>query len=181
MGYDFGTTVSTIHARSLYSDFLSKRDKSQPVINSERCVPFNYTVYSKHDYEFLLLQTLSVPVSAYISKELTERDIFNYKNAMQDDISKYISHNQSDCINPNLLMIPIFINITFLPGCPPGLTLNHDETTCSCYPVLASNGFNCLVKNKTGRLQWNDTVWVNATFNEGHSSGIIYKKINSVH
>ena len=44
------------------------------------------------------------------------------------------------------------MNITLLPNCPPGLTLNHDETTCSCYPVLANSGFSCLVKNKTGRV-----------------------------
>ena len=47
VGYDFGTTVGT---RSLYSDFLSKQDKSQQVIDSEKCAPLNYTVYSKRDY-----------------------------------------------------------------------------------------------------------------------------------
>ena len=77
---------------------------------------------------------------------------------------------------PELLTTPIFINITLLPGCPPGLTLNHDETTCSCYPVLANNGFSCLVKNKTGLLQWNGTVWVNATFNESNSTDIMYNR-----
>ena len=47
VGYDFGTTVGTIHARSLinYSNFLSKRDKLQQVIDSEKCAPLNYTVY----------------------------------------------------------------------------------------------------------------------------------------
>ena len=176
VGYDFGTTVGTIHARSLYSDSLSKRDKSQLVIDSEKCVPFSYTVYSKRDYELLLLQTSSLPVSAVISNESTEYDIFNYENGIQSLISIYFSHNQSGCIDTDLLTTPIFINITLLPGCPPGLTLNHDETTCSCYPVLANNGFSCLVKNKTGLLQWNGTVWVNATFNESHSTGIIYNK-----
>ena len=58
------------------------------------------------------------------------------------------------------------------------MTLNHDETKCSYYPVLANNGISCLVKNKTGLLQWNGTVWVNATFNKGHStqSGIMYNE-----
>jgi predicted outer membrane repeat protein len=80
VGYDFGTTVGTIHARSLYSDSLSKRDKSQPVFDSEKCVPFNYTVDSKSDYELLLLQTSSLPVSANINNESTEHDILNYKH-----------------------------------------------------------------------------------------------------
>ena len=175
VGYDFGTTVGTIHARSLYSDFLSKRDKSQLVIGSKNCIPFNYTVYSKRDYELLLLQTSSLPVSGYINNESTDYDIFSYKERLNSLISHYLC-NQSGCILSNLLTTPIFINITLLPGCPPGLILNHDETTCSCYPVLANNGFSCLVKNKTGLLQWNGTVWVDGTFNEGHSTGIMYNR-----
>ena len=176
VGYDFGTTVGTIHARSLYSDSYSKQDKSQLVIDSEKCVPFNYTVYSKSDYKLLLLQTSSLPVYAVINNDSTEHDVLNYKNVIKDEISGYFSHNQSGCIKPELLTTPIFINITLLPGCPPGVTLNHDETTCSCYPVLANNGFSCLVKNKHGLLQWNSTVWVNATFNESDSTGIMYNK-----
>ena len=68
VGYDFGTTVGTIHARSLYSDFLSKRDKSQLVIDSGKCTPFSYTVCSKRDYELLLLQTSPLPVTGYIQQ-----------------------------------------------------------------------------------------------------------------
>ena len=120
---------------------------------------------------------LCMPVSGYISNESTRQDIFNYKSTIiNDEISLYFWHNQSGCIQSELLTTPIFINITLLPGCPPGLTLNHDETTCSCYPVLANNGFSCLVKNKTSLLQWNGTVWVNATFNESHSTGIMYNR-----
>ena len=174
VGCDFGTTVGTIHARSLYSDSFSKQDKSQLVIDRAKCVPFNYTVYSKLDYELLLLQTSSV--SGFINNESTEHDILNYKYVIKDRISDYVSCNQSGCIQPDLLATPIFINITLLPGCPPGLTLNHEETTCSCYPVLANNGFSCLVKNKTSLLQWNGTVWVNAAFNESNITGIMYNR-----
>ena len=178
VGYDFGTTVGTVYARSLYSNSHSEQDKSQLVIDSEHeeCVPFNYTVYSKRDHEFILLQTSPLPVSAVISNESTKYDIFNYENAIQNQISNYVSHNQSGCVKPDLLTTPIFINVTLLPGCPPGLTLNHDETTCSCYPVLTNNGFSCSVKIKTGFLQWNGTVWVNTIFSEGHSPGIIYNR-----
>ena len=177
VGYDFGTTVGTIHARSLYSDSLSKRDKLQMVIDSKKCVPFNYTVHSKRDYEHLLLQTSSLPVIATISNESTEHDIFNYENNfIKNRISNCVSYNHHGCIDIDLITTPVLINITLLPGCPPGLTLNRDETTCSCYPVLANNGFSCLVKNKTGLLQWNGTVWVNATFSESDSTGIMYNR-----
>ena len=176
VGYDFGTTVGMIHARSLYSDSHSKQDKSQLVFDSEKCVPFNYTVYSKYDYEFLLLRTSSLLVSGYIGNESTKYNLFNYEHMIKNQISTYNLHNQSGCIMPDLLTTPIFINITLLPDCPPGLTLNHDETACSCYPVLANNGFSCLIKNKTGLLQWNGTMWTNATLNESNSTGIVYNR-----
>ena len=91
VGYDFGTTVGTFHARSLYPD---SQDKSQLVIDSEKCVSFNYTVYSKRDYEFLLLQTSPLPVlgliestvSGMISNESTEHDIFHYENVIKSCI-----------------------------------------------------------------------------------------------
>ena len=99
VGYDFGTTVGMIYARSLYSDLLSKRDKSQLVIDSAKCVPFNYTVYSKYEYELLLLQTSSLQVSGFISNESTEYDIFLYKESINFLISEYLSYNQSGCID----------------------------------------------------------------------------------
>ena len=101
VGYDFGTTVGTIHARSLYSDSHSKRDKSQLVINSEKCVPFNYTVSSKHDYELLLLQTSSLPVSGYISNESNKYDIFRYERIKYLNIICIISLVVSTLNYPN--------------------------------------------------------------------------------
>ena len=175
VGYDFGTTVGTIHARSIYSNFLSKQNKLQPVTDSEKCAPINYIIYSKRDYELLVLHSSFLPVFYYINNKLTKYAIFAYENVIKHDISIYVSHNQSGCIKGELPTVPILINITLLPGCPPGLTLNH-ETTCSCYPVLANNGFSCSVENKTGLLQWKSTVWVNATFTEGNSAGIMYNK-----
>ena len=173
VGYDLGTTVGTIHARPLYSDSLSKRDKSQMVSDNEKCFPFNYTVHSKHDYELLLLQPSFLPASAYINNESTKDDIYKYKTMISGQISDYVSYNNHGCVDQELLTTPIFINISLLPGCPPGLTLDYNGTDCSCYPVL-SNGFKCSVQNKRGLLRWKSTVWVNATFNGSHSNGIIY-------
>ena len=138
MGYDFGTTVGIIPARSLYS----KQDKLQQIINSKKCTSLNYTVYSKRDYEVVLLQTSSLPVSTYITNESTDHDIiFSYKYFTNSLISEYYSHNQSGCIISDLLTTPIFIkfNIMLLPGCPPGLTLNHYETACTCYGLTMAS------------------------------------------
>ena len=164
VGYDFGTTMGLIHAGFLYSNPFLRLEKSQynqPVSNSERCSTINYTVYSKRNDELLLLQTSGLPVSAYIDKEFE-----TFKNNIIGGISNYFSHEQFGCIDIDLLNTPVFVNVTLLSGCPPGLMLNHDHTTCSCYSVLASNGFKCSIQNETGYLKWNNTVWVNATFNE---------------
>ena len=179
VGYDFGTTVGIIHAGFLYSNPFSRLEKSQynqPVSNSERCSTINYTVYSKRNDELLLLQTSGLPVSAYVGKESNM-----FKTHIIRGISDYFSHEQFGCIDIDLLNTPVFVNVTLLSGCPPGLTLNHDHTTCSCYSVLASNGFKCSIRNKTGYLKWNSTVWVNATFNERQSTGIIYNRFCPLH
>ena len=178
VGYDFGTTVGIVHAGFLYSNQSSQLEKSQynqPVNTSKMCTTLKYTVYSKHGKELLQLQTSVLPVSASINKESTKSAITKYKKLISACIADYTSHDNG-CIRSALLTTPVFINVTLLPGCPPGLTLNHDGTTCSCYSVLANNGFNCSIQNKTGFLNWNSTVWVNATFNESQSTGIIYNR-----
>ena len=178
VGYDFGTTVGIVHAGFLYSNQSSQLEKSQynqPVNTSKMCTTLKYTVYSKHGKELLQLQTSVLPVSVSINKESTKSAITKYKKLISACIAHYTSHDNG-CIRSALLTTPVFINVTLLPGCPPGLTLNHDGTTCSCYSVLANNGFNCSIQNKTGFLNWDSTVWVNATFNESQSTGIIYNR-----
>ena len=55
---------------------------------------------------------------------------------------KCVSYNHHGCIDTDLLATPVLINITLLPDFSPGMTLNHDETKCSCYPILANNGIS---------------------------------------
>ena len=173
VGYDFGTTVGIVHARfSNLSSQLEKSQYNQLVNSSEMCTTVKYTIYSKYGKELLQLQTSVFPNSASVNKESTKNW---YKKLISYCIADYTSHDNG-CLRRELLATPVFINITLLPGCPPGLTLNHDGTTCSCYSVLANNGFNCSIQNKTGYLNWNSTVWVNATFNESQSNGIIYNR-----
>ena len=144
VGYDFGTTVGVVHAGFLNSNHFSQLDKSQynqPISNSETCSPFNYTVYSKRGNELLLLQQMSaLPVSAYIGNQSTDYDIngYNYyKGTINYQINNYNSNDQFGCIKSFLLTTPIFINITLLPGCPPGLTLNYNHTECGCHLALS--------------------------------------------
>ena len=169
VGYDFGTTVGIVHAGFLDSNSLSHLEKSQDnqqVNHSELCTTLEYTVFTKREKELLQLQTSVVPVP-----------IFD-KNMINETITDYFSYYDDGCLYEQLLTTPVFINITLLPGCPPGLTLNYEGNTCICYPALANDviDFKCSVQNKTGFLQWNSTVWVNATFNKSHSTGIIYNR-----
>ena len=176
VGYDFGTTVGMIHARiSNLSSQLEKSQYNQLLNSSEMCTTLKYTIYSKYGKELLQLQTSVFPDSASVNKESTKSAINRYKKLISYCIADYTSHDNG-CLRQVLLTTPVFINVTLLPGCPLGLTLNHDGTTCSCYSVLANNVFHCSIQDKTGYLKWNSTVWVNATFNESQSTGIIYNR-----
>ena len=176
VGYDFGTTVGTVHTKFFNSTShprLEKSQYSQPASTSKQCSSFDYTIYSNQSNEILLLQTSALP--AFFG------DIYQYKHTISSQILDYTSHDRFGCIKEELLMTPVFINVTLLPGCPSGLTLNEDHTTCSCYPVLANDGIKCLIQNKTGLLQWNSTMWVYAIFNGSHSTGIIYNQFCPLH
>ena len=177
VGYDFGTTVGTVHAGFLDSKSLSQLRPSQytqPVHNSEVCTNLSYTVLTRNDTEMLWLQTSVVPVSVYVNKAAESTTLSGYKERMNGHIADYFSHDKNGCLNEELLTTPIFIKITLLPGCPPGLTLNSNGTECNCYSVLADSGFKCSIKNTVGFLEWFHTVWVEPIFNGSYSTGIIY-------
>ena len=175
VGYDFGTTVGTVHAGLLNPNHFSQLGYSQDnqqVKHSEKCTYLEYTILSKYNTEVLLLQISVLPVSVYVNNKTS---LSRYMNYINNFVINCFSHDDG-CLDKDLLKTPVFINITLLPGCPPGLTINFDHNNCSCYPVLANDAFICLIQNKTGFLQWNSTVWVNATFNDGHNTGIIYNR-----
>ena len=76
----------------------------------------------------------------------------------------------------DLLITPIFHKYHLTSWLP-----SRIDSKQQCYWVqllfcLVYNGFQCSVQNKTVLLQWNSTVWVNATFNGNHSTGIIYNR-----
>ena len=179
VGYDFGTTVGTIHAKFLHKKTFSRLETSQynqQVSNSERCYSLNYTVYSKHDDEVLLLQASILPVSVRVGNRFIRHtnDIYKHKATINRQISVYTSHHQHGCINEELLATPVFVNVSLLSGCPPGLTLNQDCTKCSCYNALAKNGFKCSIQNKVGYFKWSSMAWVATIFNDSKCTGIIY-------
>ena len=184
VGYDFGTTVGSVHSEFLYSNHSSQLEHSQYdqlVNSSERCTSLNYTVYTSHEIELLQLQTSISPSSIYVNKDDINYYSY-YKEKINSSVRLYRDSNDTlGCIVKELLTTPVFINITLLSGCPPGLTLIENLNRCSCYPILASNGFQCLVQNKAGYLKWSTAMWVNATYNESQNNGIIYNHFCPLH
>ena len=90
---------------------------------------------------------------------------------MNSLVSRY-NLNQNGHLSPDLLNSPVFINITVLPGCPPGLTFSGNRDGCSCYPILETNHFTCYMIKNTGYLEWNSTMWVNMD----DSNSILFSK-----
>ena len=174
VGYDFGVTTGVVRA-----GFLPSRGFSLPSINSNQyhqlidtsthCSNITYNVYSKNAHEILYLYT-SETNSYYINYGHLP-DAISY---IKDLIDSYNSMKHR-CASVYLFRIPVFINITLLDGCPPGFTLTHlgQLHGCSCYPILQKNHFLCFITNNSGYLQWNSTMWVNATYNKSKSDGIL--------
>ena len=179
VGYDFGATVGTVNAGFLNdsNSLLGQSQAHQRVDSSETCTKLEYTVLTKFNREILVLQTSVLPVSVYVSNEGARKNyLYHCRYFILRNIQEYVSNHNQGCFSDALIAAPIFVIISLLPGCPPGFILSRDRTTCSCFPVLLSNDFKCSIQNKRGILQWNSAVWVNASFNESHSTGVIYNR-----
>ena len=179
VGYDFGTTIGAIHANFLDKTPFSRLEKSeysQQANNSKVCSSLSYTVYSKRDDQVLLLKPSILPVSVHVGNRFLRRNIAMQKAHINQQISYYKSYDQHGCINEDLLTTPVFVNVSLLQGCPPGLILNLDHTECSCYNVLANNGFKCSIQSKVGYFKWSNTAWVAAMFNDSKTIGVVYNR-----
>ena len=183
VGFDFGTTIGSVYAELLYSNsFLGLSESIQLVKSSRKCTALKYRVYTKHTNEILQLQASVLSKSIYANNQITNKFnmLHGFKYIINMTITDYFSHDQG-CYYEELLHTPVFINITLLPGCPPGLTLIDNSTKCACYSILSDSGFQCFVRNKSGYINWNNTAWVNATFSGGQSIGIIYNYFCPLH
>ena len=153
VGGDFGITTGNIFANILYSNNNMNstiRELSQVVNAHKECTNLTYSILSSDTAEVIVYLTAT-------EKELsTARN--SYKN--YDDISeKCDNYKQTGYINPLILDVPVFINITVLP-CPPGFTLLGDPPGCDCYPVLALNGAKCKLHNGVGSITWDTHMWL---------------------
>ena len=131
VGYDFGTTVGIVHAGFLGNSSLSQLGQlqhNQLVNSSVTCTNLEYTIFTRHEREILRLQTSVLPAPIYTNQAANGTMLSQYKKMMKDQITDFFSHDNG-CLAGELLTTPVFINITLLPGCPPGLTLIHDHSS----------------------------------------------------
>ena len=155
VGHDFGVTKGVITAK-----FIRQKGHSQPKLDQSQyhqwlnfskpqCSNMTYTIISTNENESMYLQTTNV-VRTYGNKD--------YINVL---IRRYHTYSNRGCLNPNLLSTPVYVNISILPGCPPGFRFDED-IGCTCFQILNINQFKCDIKNNTGYIKWNGTMWVNA-------------------
>ena len=153
VGHDFGVTTGAITANFILNDKQSrpKLDQHQyhQWLSGTQCSNVTYTIISTNEYENLYLQTTNV-VTTYGDKEFIHHSITTYN-----------SHDHHGCLDPNLLTTPVYVHVSILPGCPPGFRYDQ-HFGCTCFQVLNTNQFKCYMKNNTGYLKWNSTMWVNA-------------------
>jgi hypothetical protein len=177
VGYNFGTTTGSVYSSLLYpTSYLNQSQNHQLVNSNEMCTTLKYTVFTKEREELLQLQTSVLPVPAYSTRRNSNINFAQYKSNIRYFITDYTTHVKLGCISEDLLTTPVFINVTLLPDCPPGLTLKDNSTNCNCYAVLTDNDFHCWIQNNSGFLEWSTSVWVNATFRESQNNGIIYNR-----
>ena len=183
VGYDFGVTTGTVYAGFVPSQGQSKQlislypnQHHQLIGNSGRiqCSNVSYNLYSLTKFNNTQ-ETLHKALYLHTS-DINVIDLVGNEPYVMDMINLY-EKSKHACVAIDLLTMPVFINITLFGGCPPGFTLTLQFYGCTCYPVLQSNHFKCFIMNNVGYLQWDSTMWVNATFskyNKGESDhGIV--------
>ena len=161
VGGSFGTTTGTVYAdflplESSYSHAPSLKGNyqhAQWITNHNDCFKLQYTVYSQNSHELLYLTSISVSQS-------TVWEALNRRGELEADIADY---NSRGVISNNLLISPLFLNITLLP-CPPGFVLRGDPPSCDCYmyiymqpELLDRHDVNC---SEIGVISWNGPLWI---------------------
>ena len=90
---------------------------------------------------------------------MDEMNAYSGQDLIRKLITTYTSNGDFGCLDPHLLITPVYVEVSILPGCPPGFVLN-DQSGCTCFSVLKNNLFNCYIKNKKGYFECNSTVWI---------------------
>ena len=156
VGEDFGITLGTVYA-DLYTNnndgaIVRIKSPSQVIDSYKKCGNLTYTILSNDTAEITLYITVS-PVDLN-----TADDYYGSYSEIEDKCDEY---KQTGLIDPYILSIPIFMNVTLLE-CPPGFILQGEKTGYDCHPVLVQNGAICVLERKMGYIRWNTDMWLAA-------------------
>ena len=147
VGADLGTTLGSVHATFKNPNRIIPTYQYVQWINSITCSNVSYTLSSRNLYEIMYL-TVEETSPATAEVEI-------------DNLSWNVEYKIDQLITPEMLYMPLHLNITLLP-CPPGFTLIGNTPRCECHPVLKSMVSCQIVKGK-GYLSWSGTMWLGIT------------------
>ena len=160
VGAEFGTGTGVVYAQFLSpsSFHLHPRHQYLQRVNDfKQCTQLNYTVYSYSPlaHEVLVLTASDKTVVEYGDKQMLskESDMYNQQRLL------------SVAPPAGLLITPVYINLTLLP-CPHGFQLMGNPSGCKCIPALIKYGIFCNFTEGIGYVYRNDTIWVNAIYND---------------
>ena len=151
-GISFGTVYADIYTSNNDGASVSIKPPSQGMDFYKKCANLTYTILSNDTAEIILYLTVS-PV------DLNTAD--DYYRSYSEIENKCDEYKQTGFIDPYMLSIPVFFNVTLL-DCPPGFTLQGEDFGCGCHPVLVQNGATCKLERKKGYIGWNTDMWLSA-------------------
>ncbi len=168
VGDRFGTVYGSVYAQLLplqsSAEVASIGDlEYSQQVRHQNCTDLTYTIYSNSNAVCIVLTAKSVIVQQYPN---------------HDEIEDYILpaidlYNRTGEVNVILQSLPVFINVTLLP-CPLGFMLFNEPPRCTCDTLLQDNHISCNLSTQT--VQRSGTVWVNASFHNYSSNGVIVNK-----
>ncbi len=167
VGDRFGTVYGSVYAQLLPLQSsrevasLGNLERSQRVEHLN-CTNLTYTIFSNSSAVTLVLTANSAAIQQYPSDDEI--------NEIKNEITQYLSTRE---IKPLLRVFPVYINIILLP-CPLGFMLSGEPPRCTCDPLLQDNHISCDLTTET--VQRSGTVWVNASFHNYSSNGVIVNK-----
>ena len=191
VGFNFALTSGSVYAQFFNSD-ASLGSESQYVqgVDHNGCSQLQYRVLSDKENETLVLTADGRQVTAIDSSIGEGFGIQNinsildqYGNRYPNPNKYYANHkfmtNSTDgvfrlagYVEGSLRNTPVYVLVQML-DCPPGFTLT-DQQRCDCDETILTNHLSCNISDQTVHRHGN--IWVNASFNENTSNGVIVHK-----
>ena len=157
VGFEFGTVTGPVYANLLpqANNSISSLENGQHVrlVNYNGCTQLNFSVSSFNSKETIVLTAIPTKITKQLDSHYVKTAIARY----------------FDYIPFELLTIPVYIEVKFLPDCPPGFQQTN-LGKCDC--VGMRDAIGCSIQNNTAYITRTGNIWIKPT----SSHHIIYSK-----